>query len=198
MAQAIPTRQVIGAVVHWSSTTPAPGVVKRISGNGLIVGEPAGGSSERLQQLAALLGDAGLAITVSERIQRDIWFKLWGNMTMNPLSAITGASCDRILDDPFVRGFCSAVMLEARALGAAIGLPIEQEPEQRHAVTRKLGAFKTSMLQDLEAGRAMEIDALVGAVREIGVRLGVATPNIDTLFGLVRLLAQTRGLYPMA
>lgn len=197
VAAAIPTRHVIGAVVHWSSTTPGPGVVKRVSGNGLIIGEPAGGSSARLQQVAELLGgEGGLAVTVSDRIQRDIWFKLWGNMTMNPLSAITGATCDRILDDPLVRGFCSAVMLEARAIGAAIGLPIEQEPEQRHAITRKLGAFKTSMLQDLEAGRALEIDALVGAVREIGSKLGLATPNIDTLFGLVRLLAQTRGLYP--
>ena len=193
---ALPTEQVIGCVVHAACSLRLPGFVQHHFGNRLIIGEPSGGHSERVGQLAALLSRAGFEAVVSEQIQRDIWFKLWGNMTMNPLSAITGATCDRILDDPLVRGFCSAVMLEARAIGAAIGLPIEQEPEQRHAITRKLGAFKTSMLQDLEAGRALEIDALVGAVREIGSKLGLATPNIDTLFGLVRLLAQTRGLYP--
>ena len=109
---------------------------------------------------------------MSERIQRDIWFKLWGNMTINPISAITGAPCDRILDDPLVRGFVSAIMLEAKAIGARIGIPIDQSPEDRHAVTRKLGSFKTSMLQDVEAGRPIELDALVGAVREIGQHLG--------------------------
>ena len=133
-------------------------------------------------------------VTLSERIQREVWFKLWGNMTMNPISALTGATCDRILDDPLVRNFCSAVMLEAQAIGAAFGIPIEQRPEERHAVTRKLGAFKTSMLQDVEAGRPLEIDALLGAVREIGGHGGIATPNVDALFGLVRLMAATRGL----
>jgi 2-dehydropantoate 2-reductase len=118
-------------------------------------------------------------------------------MTMNPISALTGATCDRILDDPLVRNFISAAMREARSIGAAIGIPIEQEPEQRHAITRKLGAFKTSMLQDVEAGRAIELDALVGAVREIGQHVGLASPNLDALMGLTRLMAQSRRLYPM-
>jgi 2-dehydropantoate 2-reductase len=196
IAAALPSRQVVGCVVHLSSTAPAPGVVHHVSGNGLIIGEPAGGTSARVATLAALLGRAGFAVTVSERIQRDIWFKLWGNMTMNPVSALTGAACDAILDDPLVRGFCSAVMLEARAIGEAIGITIEQTPAQRHAITRKLGAFKTSMLQDVEAGRPLEVDALVGAVHEIGRHLGLATPNIDALFGLVRLMARQRELYP--
>ena len=116
---------------------------------------------------------------------------------MNPISAITGATVDRLLDDPLVRCFCSAVMVEAQHIGAAIGIPIEQDVEQRHAVTRKLGAFKTSMLQDVEAGRTIELDGLVAAVREIGQRLGLATPNIDALLGLTRVMAQLRGLYPM-
>jgi 2-dehydropantoate 2-reductase len=196
IAAALPTRYVIGCVVHLSSSAPAPGVVRHVGGNGLIIGEPAGGTTPRVAALAALLGRAGFGVTVSERIQRDIWFKLWGNMTMNPVSALTGAACDAILDDPLVRGFCSAVMLEAQAIGRTIGIPIEQTPAQRHAVTRKLGAFKTSMLQDVEAGRPLEIDALVGAVREIGHHLGLATPNIDALLGLVRLMARQRGLYP--
>ena len=117
-------------------------------------------------------------------------------MTMNPVSALTGAPCDRILDDPLVRGFCSAVMLEAQAIGAQIGCAIDQAPEDRHAITRSLGSFKTSMLQDVEAGRAIELDALVASVREIGQHLGLATPNIDALLGLTRLMARSRNLYP--
>ena len=134
---------------------------------------------------------------MSERIQRDVWYKLWGNMTMNPVSALTGATCDRILDDPLVRSYISAVMREAQAIGAQIGCAIDHNPEDRHAVTRKLGAFKTSMLQDVEAGRAIELDALVGAVRDIGQHLQLPTPHIDALLGLTRLMAQTRGLYPV-
>ncbi|MDP1901421.1 MAG: 2-dehydropantoate 2-reductase [Rubrivivax sp.] len=195
IAAAIPRAQVVGCVVHVSSTTPAPGSVRHVNGDGLIIGRPAGGRDAGLLALAALLGEAGFAVTVSQRIQRELWFKLWGNMTMNPVSALTGAPCDRILDDPLVRGFCSAVMLEAQAVGAAFGIPIAEPPEDRHAVTRKLGSFKTSMLQDAQAGRPLELDALVGAVREIGQHLGLATPNIDALFGLTRLMARERGLY---
>lgn len=195
-AQNIPTSQVVGCVVHASAAAPQPARIERIKNNQLIIGEPAGGVSPRVQALDELLTQAGFAITVSERIQRDIWFKLWGNMTINPISAITGAPCDRILDDPLVRGYVSAIMLEAKAIGARIGIPIDQSPEDRHAVTRKLGSFKTSMLQDVEAGRPIELDALVGAVREIGQHLGVATPNMDALMGLTRLMGQMRGLYP--
>jgi 2-dehydropantoate 2-reductase len=193
---AIPTARVLGCVVHLSSMAVAPGVIRHVNGRGLIVGEPGGGRSARLDALAALLVRAGFEVTRSERIQRDIWYKLWGNMTMNPVSALTGASCDRILDDPLVRAFISRVMLEAREICRRIGVPIDQEPEARHAVTRKLGAFKTSMLQDLEAGRPLEIDTLVGAVQDIGRHLQLPTPDIDALLGLVRLAAQTRGLYP--
>ncbi len=192
----IPTAQVIGCVVHASAAAPQPARIERIKNNQLIIGEPAGGVSPRVQAVAGLLTQAGFGVTVSERIQRDIWFKLWGNMTMNPVSAITGAPCDRILDDELVRGFCSAVMREAQTIGARIGIPIDQQPEDRHAVTRKLGSFKTSMLQDVEAGRPIELDALVGAVREIGQHLGEATPNMDALMGLTRLMGQMRGLYP--
>lgn len=195
-AQNIPTSQVVGCVVHASAAAPQPARIERIKNNQLIIGEPAGGVSPRVQALDELLTQAGFAITVSERIQRDIWFKLWGNMTVNPISAITGAPCDRILDDPLVRGYVSAIMLEAKAIGARIGIPIDQSPEDRHAVTRKLGSFKTSMLQDVEAGRPIELDALVGAVREIGQHLGVATPNMDALMGLTRLMGQMKHLYP--
>ena len=190
----IPVGQVIGCVVHAASSVAQPGVVRHAMGNGLIIGEPRGGVSPRVEQLAGLLGRAGFAVTVSERIQRDIWFKLWGNMTMNPMSALTGATLDRLLDDPLVRGFASAVMLEAREIGARIGCPIDQSPEERHQVTRKLGAVKTSMLQDAEAGRPLELAALVGAVREIGQHLRIPTPHLDALLGLTRVMAQVRGL----
>jgi 2-dehydropantoate 2-reductase len=197
VAALIPTAQVLGCVVHASSTAPAPGVVRPAGGNSLVIGRPAGGAADApLQALASLLGRAGFAVTLSERIQREVWFKLWGNMTMNPVSALTGATADRILDDELVRNFCSAVMVEAQRIGAAFGIPIEQQPDDRHAVTRRLGALRTSMLQDVEAGRPLEIDALLGAVREIGQRLGQATPSIDALLGLVRLMARQRGLYP--
>jgi 2-dehydropantoate 2-reductase len=192
----IPTSQVIGCVVHASAAAPTPGRIERIKNNQLILGEPAGGVTPRVQAVAELLGAAGFGVTVSERIQRDIWFKLWGNMTMNPVSALTGATCDRILDDPLVRNYLSSVMREAQAIGAQIGCAIEQSPEDRHAVTRKLGAFKTSMLQDVEAGRMIELDGLVSAVREIGQQLSLPTPGIDSLLGLTRLMARTRGLYP--
>jgi len=194
VAGLIPADRVIGCVVHASCATPEPGLVKHVMGMGLILGDPAGGQPAHISELAALLGRAGFNATVSERIQRDIWFKLWGNMTMNPISALTGATCDRILDDELVRGFVTNVMLEAAAIGARIGCAVEQTPEQRHAVTRKLGAFKTSMLQDVEAGRPLELDALVGAVSEIGRHLQLPTPFTDGMLGLTRLMAQTRGL----
>jgi len=195
IAQAIDARRVIGCVVHASCSVDEPGVIRRHFGNGLIVGEPAGGDTPRLASLAALLRQAGFDTTVSAQIQKDVWYKLWGNMTINPISAFTGATADRILDDDLARGFVSAVMLEAREIGARIGVPIEQTPEDRHAVTRKLGAFKPSMLQDVEAGRSVELDALVASVRELGQLTGVATPFTDALLGLARLHARVRGLY---
>ena len=198
IARAIPTQQVVGAVVHATCSVPEPGLVRHGFGHKLILGEPRGGSTARLDALATLLRDAGFEIELSSCIQRDIWFKLWGNMTLNPVSALTGATGDRVLDDPLVRAFMLRAMAEAKAIGERIGCPIAQSGEDRHAVTRQLGAFKTSMLQDVEAGRAIELDARVTVVREIGLKVGVATPEIDTLLGLTRLLAQTRGLSPPA
>ncbi len=197
IAATIAGRQVIGCVVHASAATAAPGITLHRMGRGLIIGEPAGGSSARVQALGELLTRAGFEVSCSRRIRYDIWYKLWGNMTMNPVSALTGATMDRVLDDALVRAFCSAAMAEAAAIGARIGCEVRESPDDRHAVTRKLGAFKTSMLQDAEALRPLELDALIGAVREIGQRVGVATPNCDALFGLTRLFGQVRGLYPL-
>jgi len=196
IAAAIPTRNVVGCVVHGSFSLNEPGFARHGFGKRLIIGEPDGSDSIRVQKLSQLLVNAGLDIEISRSIQVDIWFKLWGNMTMNPVSAITGATCDRILDDPLVYRFCLDIMAEAAAIGARIGCPIAQSGEERSAVTRQLGVFKTSMLQDVENGRAVELDALVTAVREIAQMTGQATPNIDALLGLARLNARVRGLYP--
>jgi 2-dehydropantoate 2-reductase len=194
----IPLAQVVGCVVHASTFTPEPGLVEQRMGQGLIIGEPAGGESPRVQRLGELLRQAGFDTTLSPNVRQDIWYKLWGNMTMNPVSAITGASVDRIMADPLVLAFCTAAMQEAAAIGARIGCEIAQSPEDRHAVTRKLGAFRTSMQNDVDAGRAIELDALVTVVREIAQRLQIATPHIDALLGLTRLFARVRGLYPQS
>ncbi len=196
IARAIPAQQVVGCVVHASCSLEAPAHARHHFGKGLLIGEPAGGPSARVQLLVDLLKTAGFDASMSPQIQKDVWYKLWGNMTVNPVSAITGATTDLILDDELVRGFISRVMLEARSIGEHIGIPIEQQPEDRHAVTRRLGAFKTSMLQDVESGRAVELDALVAVVRELGERTGVATPFTDALLGLSRLHARMLGLYP--
>lgn len=195
LSKAIPFNQIVGCVVHLSSSCPEPGLVRLGFGNRLILGEPEGGLSDRVHSLAALLRTAGFDVEESKDIRSDIWYKLWGNMTMNPVSAMTGATCDRVLDDPLVHAFCLAAMREAADIGAKIGCPIAQSGEDRMEVTRKLGAFKTSMLQDVEGGKPLEIDALVTVVHDIGKLVGVATPNIDALLGLVRLFARTRGLY---
>jgi 2-dehydropantoate 2-reductase len=198
ISAALPFARVLGSVVHMAASTLEPGLVHHAMGQRFIIGEPCGASSARLQAVAAVLKAANLDVEVSSGIQRDIWYKLWGNMTMNPVSALTGATMDRILDDPLVNAFCLSVMGEAAAIGAAIGCPIEQSGEERNSITRKLGAVKTSMLQDVEARRPVEIDAILSAAREIGRRVGVSTPNLDLLTGLARLQARTLGLYPPA
>jgi 2-dehydropantoate 2-reductase len=195
IAAAIPAQHVIGGVVHASSSLSTPGYARHHFGNRLIIGEPSGQATQRVQQLVALLQRAGFEAELSPQIQQDIWYKLWGNMTVNPVSALTGATTDLILGDELVRDFISRVMYEAKEIGARIGLPIAQQPEDRHAVTLKLGAFKTSMLQDVEAGRPVELDALVTVVQELGVLTGVPTPYTDVLLGLARLQARVRGLY---
>jgi 2-dehydropantoate 2-reductase len=181
IAAAIPSERTVGCVVHASCLVEAPGVIRHHQGNGLIIGEASGRASERVEALAATLVAAGFNATMSAQ---------------NPVSAITGATTDRILGDELVRGFVTSIMLEAKEIGARFGIPIDQAPADRHAVTLKLGAMKTSMLQDVQAGKAVELDALVGAVRELGQLTHVPTPYTDALLGLARLHASTLGLYP--
>ena len=196
LAETIAIERVIGAVLHFSASCPEPGVVVNHAGRRLILGEPDGSISTRVTAVADALRGAGFEVEVTDAVQRDIWFKLWGNMTINPVSALTGATADLILDDELVRAFCEAVMLEAAAIGTEIGCPIEQSIEDRIAVTRQLGALRTSMLQDAEAGKSLELDAMLSAVREIAAATGTPTPFTDGLLGLSRLDARVRHLYP--
>lgn len=192
--QAIEPRRVLGGVVHLAAGRPAPGLVVQHSANELIVGEPDHGASDRVREVGEVLAATGIRTTVSADIHADVWYKLWGNLTINPIAALTGATADAILDDDLVRTLCGDAMAEARRIGELIGCPIDQTPQDRNLVTRKLGAFRPSMLQDADAGRRLELDALVGAVREIGKVVGVQTPNINALLGLTRLSARVRHL----
>jgi 2-dehydropantoate 2-reductase len=192
----IPADRVIGCVVFMSCRSIEPGYVQQVGGNKLTIGEPNNSDSERVRDLGKLLSDAGYEVAVSPSIQKEIWFKLLGNMTHNPVSAMTGATIDRILDDRLVSNFCVKAMAEAAKVGAKFGCPMTDSCEERNESARKLGKFKTSMLQDAEAKKGLELDALVGVVCEIGKNVGEPTPFIDALFGLARLFGRVQGLYP--
>lgn len=197
IGRAIPARHVLGGVVMWSSSCPMPGVVRLGLGNRITIGEALGGSSPRLHRATRVLAQARFDVVASADIRKDVWFKLWANMTANPISAITGVTYDRLVADPLVMRFAYDCMDEAAAIGKVIGCPMEQSGERlMFEVGQRLGAFKTSMLQDVEAGRQVELDSLLGALRDIGAAVNVETPCIDALFGLSRLHARARGLYP--
>ncbi|WP_339692070.1 2-dehydropantoate 2-reductase [uncultured Parasphingorhabdus sp.] len=192
---ALPEDQITGAVVHAAAFCPEKGIVQLRLADRLILGAPSLDGADRAEAVVKVAAEAGIPAVLSESIRQEIWYKLWGNMTVNPISALTLATADRILDDELVSNFILSVMSEANAIGEKIGCPIEQSGEERNQLTRKLGAFRTSMLQDTEAGRSIELDALLGAPLEIAAGLGVSTPNLDALFGLARLMGESRGIY---
>jgi 2-dehydropantoate 2-reductase len=194
IADALPFDQLIGCVVHASCKRDAPNHVQVVHAEKLILGEPSGGRSDRVARLCQLFSNEGIACEESDTIRRAIWYKLWGNATINPLSALTRSTADQLLDDDSVRGFMAQAMDELAALGAAIDCPIAQTAEDRMAVTEKLGAFKSSMLQDVEAGRMIELEGLLGAPREIARRVDVPTPQLDRIYALTRLMAENLGL----
>jgi 2-dehydropantoate 2-reductase len=192
LAHHLPAAQCMGCVVHLSSAVDAQGVVVHGRGKRLILGDPTTGST-RAEAVVSLLQSAGFAVEASPDIRRDIWLKLWGNLTMNPISALTGSTADLILDDPHTHALVTAMMVEAQQIGRRLGFTMDMSIEQRMAVTRELGAFKTSMLQDFEAKRPLEVSAIVAAVSEVGHHLGVATPFINAVLGLVRQRAANSG-----
>jgi 2-dehydropantoate 2-reductase len=194
VATLLPLPQVMGCVVHASCSRSETGAVIVNHAEKLMIGDLGSEVSERAVRLFALLKGADLRPDLTTNVRRAIWYKLWGNATINPLSALVRATCDRILADGECRAWMLAGMAELAAVGAAIGCPIAESGEERMAVTARLGAFKTSMLQDVEAGRPIELEALLGAPREIARKFGIRTPSLDRLYNLTRLLAGSLAL----
>jgi 2-dehydropantoate 2-reductase len=195
IAAAMPAEQAVGCVVHLSSINAGPAVIERGKGNRLIVGNPAGPLDNRTETLVDALRDGGFEVETTPTIQKEIWSKLWGNMNMNPISALTGSTGDRILRDPLTNQLVRRMMVEHLWIGQKIGIELGMTIDERFEITRKLGAFKTSMLQDLESRRPLEIDALLASVIEIGSLVGVPTPYCDVVLGLIRQRAANLGLY---
>ena len=188
--------RAIGCVVYPASEIVEPGVIKHTYGNKFTLGEPDGEISERCRRLSEALEAADLRAPVRDNIRDDIWIKLWGNLCFNPISALTRATLDIVATDPATRILARAMMMEAQAIGENLGVHFRVDIHRRINGAADVGAHKTSMLQDLERGRPMEIDALVTAVQEMGRLTGVPTPNIDNVLGLVQQLATQAGLYP--
>ncbi len=187
--------RVLGCVVYPAAEVTRPGVVKHIEGNRFSLGEPDGSKSERATALSQALSSAGLKAPVRPRLRDEIWVKLWGNLSFNPISALTHATLDVLCTDPGTRAVARGMMLEAQEIAEALGVKFPIDVERRIDGGAAVGAHRTSMLQDLDQGRPMEIDALVGSVQELGRVVNVPTPTIDTVLALVQLRARTAGLY---
>lgn len=191
IAANIETERIIGCVVYPATELEAPGVVRHIEGDRFTLGELDGSRSERIQRLSQILTHAGLKAPVRPRIRTDIWIKLWGNLAFNPVSALTRATLIEICRHPQARALIVAMMEEGQAVAERLGVTFGITIDQRIAGAEQVGAHKTSMLQDIEAGRATEADALVGAVAELGRLVNVPTPHIDAIYAAVKLLEQT-------
>ena len=187
----IPARRVIGCVVYPATELVAPGVIKHVEGNRFPLGEPSGLTTERAQRLSDCFTRAKLKAPVLADIRAEIWLKLWGNMTFNPISALTGATLAQICQYPPTRALAAAVMTEAQVVAGKLGITFRVPLERRIEGAEKVGHHKTSMLLDAQAGRALEIDALVGAVAELARLTGTATPHLDALNALTQLLARS-------
>ncbi len=185
--------RAIGCVVYPSCEIVEPGVIKHIQGKRFMLGEPDGSKSERVLALSEALMAAGLKAPVRPRIRDDIWLKLWGNVSFNPVSVLTLATLEQITADDAVRGVIRDLMTEAQGVAHALGVKFPVDVDKRIGWAGDVGAHKTSMLQDLESGRPMEIDALVGTVSEMGRLTGVPTPTIDVVLAMVRLRARVAG-----
>jgi 2-dehydropantoate 2-reductase len=191
ISAAIPASQVIGCVVYPASELIAPGVVKHIEGDRFPVGELDGSSSERVQRVADCFVKAGFKAPVLDNIRSEMWLKLWGNLTFNPISSLAHATLVDICQYPLSRELAAAMMTEAQEVANKLGITFRVSIDKRIAGAEKVGKHKTSMLQDIEAGRAPEIDALVGSVVELGRLTHTPTPHIDTVYALVKLLGKT-------
>ena len=187
--------RAIGCVVYPAAEIAAPGIVEHVYGNRFMLGEPDGVKSERVQALSTVMNGAGLKAPVRPRIRDDIWTKLWGNLSFNPVSCLTGGTLEEIANDPGTRDVVRRMMAESKEVGEALGVRFSVPIEKRIDMGGDVGAHKTSMLQDLERGRSMELDALVGVISELGRMVGVETPTVDAVFSLAAQRGRLAGCY---
>lgn len=187
--------RAIGSVVYQAAEVARPGVIAHMAGDRFPVGEPTGERTARVKELSRLLIAAGLKAPVRTDIRSDIWVKLWGNLSFNPISALTGATLNKICENPETRLLAKTMMLEAQAIGESLGIVYPIDVDKRIEGAAGVGAHKTSMLVDLESGRPMEIDALVSSVQELGIITGHKTPTIDTVAALLKQKATLLGCY---
>lgn len=192
---AVGPERAIGFVVYPAAEIAEPGVIRHIEGDRYTMGEPDGRSSDRTDKLCAALKEAGFKSRVRDNIRDDIWIKLWGNLCFNPISALTHATLDKVAGEAATGDVCRLMMLEAQQIGEKLGAKFRVDVDRRLAGGAAVGAHKTSMLQDLELGRPMEIDALVTVVQELGKLVEVATPTIDVVLALIRQRARVAGTY---
>lgn len=194
---ALGPQRAIGCVIDPACEVIAPGIVEHKEFNRFTIGEPDGSLSDRVQVLGTILSEAGFDAPIRRNIRWNVWLKLWGNVCFNPISALTLATLDRITTEPGLRALCKAMMAETQSVNEAHGIDIPHEMgDRRLAAAGSVVGHKMSMLQDLERGRSMEIDAIVKAVQELGQLVGVKTPMIDTVLALVQERARAAGLYP--
>jgi 2-dehydropantoate 2-reductase len=192
ISSAIEAQRVVGSIVYFSTEIVAPGIIQHIEGNRVSLGEPDGTRSERLRQIAETLIASGLRAPITTRIRNEMWVKLLGNLAFNPVSALTRATLAQMTKDPDVCGLVREIMGEASAVAAKLELELPITIDQRIAGAAKVGEHKTSMLQDLEAGRPMELEAIVGAVVELGQKVAVPMPHTETVYACAKLLSQAR------
>lgn len=190
-------QRVIGCTVYPATELESPGVIRHINGNRFGLGEPNGTQTGRLENLAAAMDAGGLSARIYDNIRDDIWLKLWGNLCFNPISALTHATLDVVATAPGTRSLARAMMLEAQAIGEALGVHFRVDVTRRIDGAARVGAHRTSMLQDLERGRPLELDALLTAVQEMGQITGATTPYIDAVLALVQQMGEVAGVYPV-
>jgi 2-dehydropantoate 2-reductase len=195
LSRAMPTERIVGCVIHLAASTPEPGLISHNMGRRLIIGEPGGDNSVRTKRIAEALQAAGFEVIVTAAIEKEFWVKLLGNVSFNPVSALTVSTADRLIEMPGVKDYMVKIMREVLAIGRAVGVDANIDPEARIDMARALGKFKTSMLQDLEAGKSLEIDGLLAGTLEIARKAGVAAPYTEMLFGLIKARAQASGQY---
>lgn len=198
LGRTMPTERIVGCVIHLAASVPEPGLVSHNMGRRLILGEPGGRNTLRTKRIAEALTGAGFDVLASDCIEKEFWVKLLGNVSFNPVSALTVSTSDRLIENRRIKAYMVDIMREVLAIGRAVGVDAAIEPEARLDMARALGKFKTSMLQDLEAGKPLEIDGLLAGTLEIAAKAGVPAPCTQGLFALIRARAMASGQYQAA